>query len=527
MEPDFSKLLLPPDIQAQLLFAQASAHHQKDELDLARGLYDKVLAVLPANGETLRLRGLVDLQAGDSAGALAFFQRFAEVDAGNADAHFHVGLAHQQAQRCEAAVDALDRAIALMPDFAAAHNNRGLALRTPDRLDEALAALDRAVGLKPGFHEAHNNRGLVLFDLHRHAAALRAFEKAIALSPGYAAAYNNRGNVWHIMGRSQDALVDYDRALALAPDHAEAHHNRAVAFADMNQHEAAIAGYDTALKCNPNYAFVSGARLFQKLLICDWHNLDAELAAAVAGIRRGEAVIEPLAGLSLLSSLADQRKAAEIWTAARNPARAAAMPAYAPRKKLRIGYFSPDFRNHPVATLTAGLFEAHDRDAFEVIGFSFGRPSDDAMRRRLTAAFDQFHDIAAMSDAEVVARARALEIDIAVDLTGYTQDCRPNIFARRAAPIQISYLGFPGTMGAPFIDYMVADHTVVPRAPAMCMRKRSSRCRTIRRTTGRVRYPTRHSRAAIGVCLPKASSFAVSITTASSPRRFSTGGCVF
>jgi len=189
-----------------------------------------------------------------------------------------------------------------------------------------------------------------------------------------------------------------------------------------------------------------------------------------ARIERDEAASPPYHLLGLLGSARLQRKAAETWVREQCPpdpalgafSRVAAVPAAAAQRKIRIGYFSADFRNHPVSILAAETFESHDRSRFEITAFAFGPPSEDAMRTRLERAFDQFIDVRDRSDRQIALLAREMHIDIAVDLSGFTQHCRPGIFALRAAPLQVSFLGYPGTMGAPYMDYLLADPTVIP-----------------------------------------------------------------
>jgi predicted O-linked N-acetylglucosamine transferase (SPINDLY family) len=202
------------------------------------------------------------------------------------------------------------------------------------------------------------------------------------------------------------------------------------------------------------------------LQICDWSDFDAELSDLAARIERGEAASNPGFVLTLSDSAALQRKAATNWIRKNYPPRAD-LPAIRTRgafEKLKIGYFSADYRNHPVAQLTAGLFETHDRSKFEVIGFSFGPDTQDEMRKRMERAFDRFLDLRTRSAPEVASLARDMQLDIAVDLGGFTEGSSLEVFARRAAPLQVEFLGYPGTVGAPYIDYLIADRTVIPES---------------------------------------------------------------
>jgi len=198
--------------------------------------------------------------------------------------------------------------------------------------------------------------------------------------------------------------------------------------------------------------------------ICEWTRFDEEGAALDARIERDVVATPPFHLLALSGSARLQRRAAETWVRAQCPPDPSLgpIPRVPPHEKIRIGYFSADFRHHAVSMLAAELFETHDRSRFEITAFAFGPPSEDAMRTRLSGAFDRFIEVQGRSDRQIALLARDFHIDITVDLGGFTRHCRPGIFALRAAPLQVSFLGYTGTMGAPYIDYLVADPTVVP-----------------------------------------------------------------
>ena len=352
------------------------------------------------------------------------------------------------------------------PGNATAFYNRGVALQQIRRLETALASYDRALSIKPDYTEAHFNRGNLLRELRQFEAALASYERAIASRPDHAEAYLNSGNVQRELGQVAAALSSYERAIAIRPAYAEAHANRGHALLDLKEYAAAIASYDRALALKPNIGFLSGQRLHTKMQICEWRNFDAELAALSAGISRNEAVCNPFFFLALSGSSALQRKASEIWVRQQCPPNPElpAIPRRPRREKIRLGYFSADYRSHAVSTLTAELFELHDRSKFEVIAFSLGPNTQDELRMRMEGAFDRFIDVRDKSDRDIALLAREIELDIAVDLGGFTTGSRTAVFAMRAAPLQVGYLGYLGTMGADYIDYLVADERIVPAA---------------------------------------------------------------
>lgn len=389
--------------------------------------------------------------------AIAIHSARAEAFAGRADVLFAL-------ERWEEALASYERSLELEPRDADAHCNRGAALAKLGRAEAALSGFDAALAIDAAHREAHYNRGKLLQDLQRREAALAAYDGAVAIDPGYAPAHLNRGIVLEDLDRWQEALAAFDRAIALDAGLAEAHFNRAGVLERFKRPQAALESYERAISINPRMAFLRGQRRHTMMQLCEWDGFEADLAELCAGIERGEAVCAPFAFLALSGSAGLHRRAAEIWARERGLMRPAPRETFAGgrRERIRIGYFSADFRSHPVSRLTAELFEMHDRGRFDVTAFAWGPDTPDAMRQRLRAAFDRFIDVERSSDEEVARLARQMELDLAVDLGGYTRGSRPGIFASRAAPIQVGFLGYPGTLGAPFMDYLVADHTIVP-----------------------------------------------------------------
>jgi len=334
------------------------------------------------------------------------------------------------------------------------------------RAQEANEVLSRAVSVDPRSPEAYNTLGVALRDLQRYEAALHTYDRALALAPDYAEAHANRGVALRNLGRHAEAVQSYERALALKPAFAEVHNNLGIALADLKRYPESMASYQRALEIRPDYPFAYGSWLHAKMQICDWEGIASHFDRLTAKIERYEKVAAPFQVLVIPGSPALQRRAAEIVVADKYPPNHELAPIAGPRggDRIRIGYFSADFHEHATSHLLAELFERHDRSRFRLTAFSFGPDAGDAMRRRVAAAFDEFIDVRSRSDREVALLARSLEIDIAVDLKGFTQNARPGIFAFRAAPIQVNYLGYPGTMGAPYFDYLIADATLVPPA---------------------------------------------------------------
>ncbi len=457
------------------LFETAASRHQAGRLIEALAAYDAFLAREPRHAAGAWLnRGAVLADLGQPAEALASYDRAIALKPDFAEAFNNRGRALATLGRLAEALDSYDRATALKPDQAAAHNNRGNALKDLGRPEEALASYDRAIALKPGYADAHNNRGALLRDQRRLVEALDSHNRAIALAPGHADAHNNRGNALKDLDRLDEALASYDRAIALEPGHAGAHNNRGHALKGLKRFEEALASYDRALALKPDVAHLAGARLRLRLGLGDWENFARERGEVEAATLAGKPAAAPFDMLALSDSPDAQRRCAERFLAGR-PGRgwSAGAGGDHPRPgRPRIGYFSADFHSHATMHLMAEVFERHDKARFETIAFSFGPDRDDAWRRRAVGAFERFIDVRALSDLAVADLARDIGIDIAVDLKGFTEGGRPGIFAARAAPVQINYLGYPATTGAPYIDYMIADRVVVPETQRACYSER-------------------------------------------------------
>jgi protein O-GlcNAc transferase len=459
--------VLPETLAAVL--NEAIASHRSGQMARAQAGYHRVLADAPGQFDALHLLGVLHQQSGDAPGALVWFEQALAVDATSADAHANCAATLRDLHRPDDALAACDRALVLRPGHVDALTNRAAALLDTGRLEEALAAADAALAVQPQHAAAHYNRANALRRLGRVVEALDAFDRALAQLPGHGPLWVHRGNLLLELGHVAAAAASLERALALLPDDAATRLNHAHALAASGRLEPALDGYRRAHALAPKLPGALGALLHTRLQLCDWDGLDADFETLARGIEAGEPLAAPFAVATAPLSAAQRRRCAEAFVRELFPASgtppgfsATADAPGAADGRIRLGYFSSDFREHATAYLGAGLFEQHDRRRFELFAFSFGPPADDPMRRRIAAAFEHFHDVATLPDDTVVALARQLRIDIAVDLNGHTRWSRTGLFARRVAPLQLSYLGYPGTLGAPYCDYLVADATVIP-----------------------------------------------------------------
>jgi len=432
--------------------------------------YEKAILLRPEFVEAHNNRGNTLQALGQYRAAVESYDRAILLRPEIAEAHINRGNALQALEQYQAAVESYDKTIRLRPEFAQAHNNRGSALHALHRYQEALDSYRKAILLDAELAEAYNNRGNTLHALQQYQAALESCDKAILLKPELAEAYNNRGNTLHALQQYQAALDSYDKAIHLKPEFADAHSNQANTLQVLEQYQAALDCYDKVILLRPGYAYAQGLRLYMRRFLCEWVDtdvdIDSECQQLEDAINRGEKAVIPFTVLAVSGSPEMQRKAAEIYVRDKVPPRSScsAIPRRPKRDRIRIGYYSADYFNHATSYLMAELFEWHDRSRFEVLGFSFGPDMVDEMSKRVSAGMDRFLDIRSMPDREVAQLSRKLEVDIAVDLKGFTRDARTGIFAERAAPIQVNYLGYPGTMGADYIDYLIADPTLIPEA---------------------------------------------------------------
>ena len=293
-------------------------------------------------------------------------------------------------------------------------------------------------------------------------AAEQLIGEALKLDPQSPELWSNRGTAQAASRRREAALTSFTRAIQLKPDFLGAIANRAHILFELQRYAAAIPDYQRLVQSDPDHPYAIGNLMFCKMQCCDWSDLEKDTARIIAALHAGKRVLPPIMSGALLNS-ADQLRAAQIVVHDKVPTTPPLWRGEAYRhQRIRVAYVSADFHSHATAVLTAGIFEHHDRMRFETVGVSFGPDDASPLRARLKKAFDRFIDVRARSEAEIARHLRESEIDIAVDLKGFTSDARPAIFAARPAPLQVNYLGFPGTMGASFMDYIVADRFLVP-----------------------------------------------------------------
>ena len=409
-------------------------------------------------------------QSGNFESADLSLRRVLQIDSKNLPALHILGLIKASQSNYSEAADYLARAARIHPNDASIQYNLAKALSDSGNDKDALAHHKKAVALAPNNPEAWLSYGNSASNLGRYEDALVWYGNALSLKPDYAEASLNKGATLKELERYEEAIASAEQALSINPNLAEAWTNKGVALKALKRYDEAIAHYDKALSLKSGIDWTSGDLLHIKMKVCSWSGLAEALENISKKVVANEKVINPFPLLALNDDALLHKKSSEIYIQSRYSFNLVLEPiSKRPQnKKIRVGYFSADFHNHATGYLMAELFELHDKSQFELVGFSFGPKTNDEMRLRLGRSFDQFIEVGGKSDVEVAKLSRNLNIDIAVDLKGFTQDARTGIFAHRAAPIQVNYLGYPGTMGADYIDYIIADRTLIPLESQSC-----------------------------------------------------------
>lgn len=393
--------------------------------------------------------------------AIASYRRAIDLQPDLAAAHNNLGEALRKQESWDEARAAIERALQLDPDFAQAHYNMGLVLDGLEDFDGAIAGFSRAIELQPDFSDAHLNKGNALRSLKRLSEALQSLDRASALAPGDARIHANRGNVLRDICRENDAIASGLRAVELGPELIETHHNLAITYVAAKRWDKAVESSRRALAIAPENLAALNVHIVAATNACDWTDLDSN-ARKLLKLHKESADLQAFAAVYLTDDPAVQLAMAAQTK--HRPSRRS-LPRTAARRdgdRLNIAYLSADFRQHPVASLMVRLFELHDRKRFIVHGLSTGQDDGTPLRKRVVAAFDNFVEVGSMSDAALAAKLRELEIDIVIELGGHTQDGRLMALRDHPVPVQVTYLGYPGTSGMRFMDYTLVDRFVVP-----------------------------------------------------------------
>jgi protein O-GlcNAc transferase len=446
------------------ILEQAITAHKEGRFEDAEHFYNTILRAEPKNADANHNLGVLATSLKATHRALILFETALEVKPNVETFWISYIDALIKNNRLEDAEIASRKALDLKQDFIEVNFILSAILIKRGELVEAEAILKKIIEFKPDYAEAYYSLGVIQYKAARFIEAEASYKSATKFKRDYIQAYNNLGVIQYKAGRFIEAEASVKKALDLKPDYAEGHYTLGNIFKISKRIDEASESYERAIALKPNMNYLLGASLHAKMHQCRWGDLSQDLTKITKKINNGEKILTPFILNSLIDDPSLQRKSAEIYSKDKYP-KSDILPKltnYQGHKKIRIGYFSANFNNHPVSYLTVELYESHDRNIFEIHGFSLGPNIKDEFNTRIKAGVDHFHDVSRMSDRDIVMFARSLEIDIAVDLSGFTEGCRPGIFAMSAASTQVSYIGYPGTMGANYYDYLISDKTIIP-----------------------------------------------------------------
>ena len=455
-------ILLNPDY-AKAFSNMGVAFQDQGKFEEAIEAHKKSILLKPDYAEAYNNLGVALQSQGKLEEAVKTYNKSILLKPDYAEAYNNIGVALQSQGKLEEAITVYKKSIFLKSDYARPYNNMGNVLKVQGKLEEAITVYKKSISLKPDYADAYSNMGVALQSQGKLEEAITVYKKSILLKPDFAKAYNNMGNVLKDQGKTEEAIKSFKNALLLKPDFAEAFNNMGNAFQGQNKLGEAIEAYTKALSIKPDYDSARAQRLHQQAHICDWTAIEED-RKLIPELGIFEKSVSPFFMLSLEDAPDLHHQRSKLYSINMYPQKPIPLPDKPLKKpkRIRIGYFSADFKIHPVSYLIAKVIEKHNRDKFEIFGYLLVGNKEDELRKRFEKSFDALKDVSKFSDKEVALLSRQDNIDIAIDLNGYTQNSRSSIFAYRAAPVQINYLGFPGTMGADFIDYIIADQHLIP-----------------------------------------------------------------
>ena len=397
--------------------------------------------------------------------AIKLYSSLIKRDKNNLQLLFLIGTANIQSGNNYNGVMYLEKFLDKNPNSAPALINMGNALKNLNKNNEAIINYNKEIKLDPRSADAFSNKGIALVNLSKFDEAIKSFDYAIKINPKHFFAYNNKGNALFKLNRPREAIICFNRAIEIKQDYIEALNGRATAYQKIKIYDKAIFDFEKILMLNPDYEYALGKFLHLKMLNCDWKNYEQIIKKIDYGVQKNLKVIDPFSYLSLVDNPRNAKLVSEIYVKYTLPNVLNNQPLLPNNnKKPKIAYFSSDFHDHPILHLMMDVFKYHNKEKFDIFGFSMGPDKNDKWRNEVKKYFFQFKDISKVSDKDVIDLVKKLKIDIAIDLSGYTGNNFRSIFNNRIAPIQISYLGYPGTSGNKNIDYIISDEIIIPKS---------------------------------------------------------------
>ena len=399
-------------------------------------------------------------QKDNISGAIKLYEKLISSNYRNAQVSYLLGTANLQLKNYLKAIKILSLSIEDNPKNHHSYNNIGLAYNEIKDFNEAIKNYEICIKLKPNFPDAYINKGISLKEIGNYEEALKDFKTVLKLSPSNAKAYTNLGNLQKEQKKYDEAIRSYEKAISLDEKNYIAYNNLGVIYQELKNYSEALKNFNITFKINSKFEFILGKILHCKMHLCDWNNYEKLKKEIIEGVKNNLEIIEPFPILGLTDNPKILKQASEIYSKKKN---------FNSRKnkfklnkdKLKIGYFSSDFHNHPVSHLIKDVFKYHNRTNFEVMGFYHGTKND-KWTEEIKNNFDEFIDLDKLKFGDIESFIRKKNLDIAVNLNGYTSNSKNEIFSKGIARFQINYLGYPGTMGTDVMDYLIADKIVIP-----------------------------------------------------------------
>ena len=492
-------MVLKESLRCKELYQKAVSLHRKNQIDAAEKVYREILKSAPDHFDSLHMLGVACGQTNKLQEALHYLDLAISLNQSVPTAHCNRGNVLRDAGQFEKAIESFNRALNLQAQFPGALIGRARSLEALKRFPEAILDLENAIRLKPDLLDAHSRlidllyhsgkyiealekishllilspqnipalilKNKILQSLNRNADSIAVTSKILAIDPHCAMAYKLKADAFRNTSNLRRALEAYDEALRIQPDFPDAHYGRGIVLQAFKRFDEAIISYNKASLGRHEQKRLLGRAILCRMMICDWADLKEQKQRLAVNIEKGHHATTPFAALTVIHSPRLLLRATQLYINDIAPDRSKSYPSpnFSNSKKIRIGYFSSDFRNHPVSQLIVGFLEKHDHSRFETIGVNISPAPKDELTERVKSALDDFVDVGFLTTSEITARARNLNLDIAIDLNGLTFGGNSTIFAHRVAPIQVNYLGYPGTSGASYFDYLIGDRIIIPK----------------------------------------------------------------
>jgi len=437
---------------------------QNGKINEAEEICFKLVKKNTKNINFLLLLGVIYFKKKKNLKSIEIFNKIIKQNPHNYQAFFNLGNVFLSVKEFNKSLECYNKAILINPEYKKAYNNRGNVMRELGMLNQAVKNYDKAITIESNNPDLYVNRGTIFYELKNFSKASKDYIKAIHLKKNYAEAYFSLANVFNETGANKDAIENYKTAIKINPNYAEAFNNLGNLYNKLKKYHEAIICFEKAIRINPNFNFLYGTLIQTKCIICDWKSFKKDIKNLEKNIEIKKKTTPPFLTLSLFDSPQIQKNASIIWCEDKFfKSKYIYFENKKNNKKVRIGYYSADFGEHAMSYLLANLFELHDKSKFEIIAFSFVNHSESKIGKRVSNSFNKFFDVSLKSDEEIVELSKNLNIEIAVDLMGFTKKNRFSIFHKRCSPIQVNYLGYPGTLGNTNIDYIIADKIIIPK----------------------------------------------------------------